>query len=161
MSERRRGGRIATVLLLLLLAGVAAAAIVDSVGKSVSGDDRGQARAVSTAAVRAVHLPGRGELSARLLARHVNGVLYYVDRWCNLHALGLPALTPSPAMQQPQAEAKSTQQACAIVIDGEGLTGGSVGATAHTGLHASDRLRVGLIARPVLPRATIAEGADR
>lgn len=50
---------------------------------------------------------------------------------------------------------------CTLVIDGEGLTGGAVGTTAHAGLHASDQRRVRLVAGPVLPQSAVAEGADR
>ena len=69
--------------------------------------------------------------------------------------------TRSQPMQQPQAEAEGPQQTRTVVIDGKGLARGSVGAAGHAGLHASDRLGIGLVARPVLPLAAVAEGAHR
>jgi hypothetical protein len=95
VAVRRRvtGGRVITALLLLVLAVVIGAAIADSLGRS--GSDR---RTQSThPVVRAIQLPQRAELATRLRDEHVTGVLYFVDRACKLHALGLPALTAAPA----------------------------------------------------------------
>ena len=72
----------------------------------------------------------------------------------------LPLARPE-ALQQPQAEAQGAQQARTIIINGEGLASGPVSTTAHAGLQARDRLRVRLVARPVLPGAAVAKGADR
>ena len=95
MAVRRRssGGRVVTALLLLVLAGVAGAAIADSLGTSDSVGRRSRRRSV----VRAIQLPRRAELATRLRDEHVTGVLYFVDRACKLHALGLPALATAPA----------------------------------------------------------------
>src|SRR6266446_3137901 len=72
----------------------------------------------------------------------------------------LPCARPE-ALQEPQAKTKSSQQSRTIVINGKRLASRAVSGTTHTGLHASDRLGVWLVARSVLPCTAVAKGADR
>ena len=88
----RRRPRLGTIVLVLLAIGVVGAAIVDSLGKSLSG-----AKTKNVVTVRDVHLADRDGLAARLRTESVTGVLYFVDRTCRLHALRLPSLTAAPA----------------------------------------------------------------
>jgi hypothetical protein len=75
---------------------VIGAAIADSLGKTVSGD-RSRSESRTTAPVRDVQVRDRSALAARLREGDADGVLYFVDSSCSLHALRLPSLATAPA----------------------------------------------------------------
>jgi hypothetical protein len=91
-----RGQKLGTATLLLLAIAVVGAAVADSIGKSFS-HGRSSEQEQTTPVVRGVVLPDRAQLAASLRGSGVDGVLYFVDRSCRLHALRLPALTTAPA----------------------------------------------------------------
>jgi hypothetical protein len=92
VRQKRRAEKLGTAALVLLAVAVVGAAVADSIGKSFShGHSSDKNHAV------AVVLPQRASLAARLRRNGVGGVLYFVDRSCRLHALGLPALSTLPA----------------------------------------------------------------
>jgi hypothetical protein len=89
----RRRPRLTTIVLTGLALTVVGAAVVDSLGKSVFKKQAAHA----VPAARGVGLGDRETLARRLQAGGVNGVLYFVDRGCRLHALRLPSLAAAPA----------------------------------------------------------------
>jgi hypothetical protein len=91
-----RRPRLGTIALVVLAVGVVGAAVVDSVGHSLF--KRHTRAAVHKAPpVVAVRLEDRSGLAARLRRDDVDGVLYFVDSDCRLHALRLPSLEAAPA----------------------------------------------------------------
>lgn len=81
--------RIATAAVVVVALAVSAAALADSVKKWTHDAHTEPAQRVT---VRDVLLPGRAALASRLRAAGVDGILYFVDPRCRLHALRLPSL---------------------------------------------------------------------
>jgi hypothetical protein len=77
---------------------VIGAAVVDSLGKSFSGDDS-HPTVHNVPKITQARLADRVILSAQLQRDDVGGVLYFVDGRCRLHALRLPSLATAPAPQ--------------------------------------------------------------
>ncbi len=97
MAVSRRP-RLGTIVLVVLAVGVVGAAVVDSVGHSLF--KRQTAAAVhKTPPVVALRLADRSGLAAQLRRHDVDGVLYFVESDCRLHALRLPSLEAAPAPQ--------------------------------------------------------------
>jgi hypothetical protein len=80
--------RLSTLVLVLVGVAVVGAALVDTVRRQL--DKRGEG-------VPQVHVADRAELATQLRTGGVDGVLYFVDRDCRLHALRLPSLETRPA----------------------------------------------------------------
>lgn len=91
MSRPRPG----TVALALLAAAVVGAASFDSIRKALQRDSPAQRPA--PAVVHGVALGDRALLTAQLQIDGVDGVLYFVDKECRLHAVRLPSLAAAPA----------------------------------------------------------------
>ena len=96
MKGRRRGERLGAIALAVLAIAVAGAAVVDSLGKTLFRD---QARVKTERADRVpdVLLADREALTVQLRRDRADGVLYFVDPSCRLHALRLPSLTTARA----------------------------------------------------------------
>jgi hypothetical protein len=92
VNRRSRGGRLATAAIAVLGIGVAGAAIADSVRTYTSGK-----QPQTVARLPDVVIPQRSELAASLRTGGLDGVLYFVDTHCELHAMHLPALEAVPA----------------------------------------------------------------
>lgn len=84
-----RRPRLGTIALVVLAVGVVGAAVVDSVGHSLFKRHT-HAAVRKTPPVVAVRLEDRSGLAAQLRRDDVDGVLYFVDSDCRLHALRLP-----------------------------------------------------------------------
>jgi hypothetical protein len=80
--------RLSTIALVVLGVAVVGAALVDTVRRHVGRSKPG---------VEQVHVTDRSALATRLRSGGVDGVLYFVDAGCRLHALGLPSLSTRPA----------------------------------------------------------------
>jgi hypothetical protein len=87
--------RPGTVALTLLAVAVVGAASFDSIRKALKGDP--PAQQPQAAVVHGVALGDRALLTAQLQIEGVDGVLYFVDRECQLRALRLPSLVAAPA----------------------------------------------------------------
>ena len=87
MAVRR--DRIATSALVVVAVVIGGAALADSVKKWTHHDHTEPKQHVT---VRGVPLPGRAALAARLRVAGLDGILYFVDTRCRLHALLLPSL---------------------------------------------------------------------
>ncbi|MDX6386439.1 MAG: hypothetical protein QOK34_673 [Gaiellaceae bacterium] len=91
MSRPRPG----TVALALLAVAVVGAASFDSIRKALQGNP--PAQQPQAAVVHGVALGDRALLTAQLQIDGADGVLYFVDRDCQLRALRLPSLAAAPA----------------------------------------------------------------
>jgi hypothetical protein len=80
--------RLGTLALVVLGVVVVGAALVDTVRRHVGKHE---------AEVQQVHVADRSSLAKRLRSGGVDGVLYFVDLDCRLHALRLPSLQTGPA----------------------------------------------------------------
>ena len=93
-----RRPRLATIALTVLAIGVVGAAVADSLGKFVSKSNS-QATRRQIPTITHVQLTDRNALADQLRKDDVDGVLYFVDSTCRLHALRLPSLAAAPAPQ--------------------------------------------------------------
>lgn len=84
-----RRDRLATGTVAFVAVVVVGAALTDSVKKWTKDGKTAPAERVT---VRDVLVPRRSALADRLRAADVDGILYFVDRRCRLHALQLPSL---------------------------------------------------------------------
>ena len=75
---------------------VVGAAVVDSLNKSLF-QEHSSAKTEDVVAVRDVRVADRDALAVQLRSGGVNGVLYFVDSACRLHALRLPSLAAARA----------------------------------------------------------------
>jgi hypothetical protein len=80
--------KLGSIVLVLLGVAVVGAALLDTVRRHVGRQDGG---------VPQVEVADRPQLAARLRSGGVEGVLYFVDLDCRLHALRLPSLETRPA----------------------------------------------------------------
>jgi hypothetical protein len=84
---------MATAAVVLAAVVVGGAALADSVKKWAHDSNAEPAKHVT---VRDVQLARRVAVAARLRAAGVDGILYFVDGRCRLHALRLPSLASAP-----------------------------------------------------------------
>ncbi|MGZ4416867.1 MAG: hypothetical protein ACXVRV_01670 [Gaiellaceae bacterium] len=93
----RRRPRLATIAMALLAITVVGAAVFDSLDKSVFKEQSRTKTRGEVLPPRDVHLGDRDYLAGLLRAGEANGVLYFVDSACRLHALRLPSLVATAA----------------------------------------------------------------
>jgi len=94
VAVKPRRPRLGTLVLALLAASVVGAAVADSIGKSVFGK---HAQTTQPPPAAQVALGDRSMLATMLRRGGADGVLYFVDGACRLHALRLPTLTATAA----------------------------------------------------------------
>lgn len=86
--------RLRSIVLALVAASVVGAAVADSIGKSLFSKHASSTQAPPPAQVT---LANRTALAAALQRGGADGVLYYVDGACRLHALRIPSLAATAA----------------------------------------------------------------
>ena len=104
MAVKLRRPRPGTVVLALLAASVVGAAVADSIGKSVFAKHRTSAQAPTPPPAH-VALASRPALATTLRRGGADGVLYFVDGACRLHALRIPSLAATAAPRGPACRA--------------------------------------------------------